>query len=76
MEEDNEVDSNEDDEQATNKKKKFQDSLTCNRFLPYYRSLKKEARELLADIKLNLSQTVQKHELWPGGLFWTNRLTR
>ena len=54
----------------------FQSSLVCNRHLPYYSDLLAEAAELLAEIKVNLSLTVQKHELWPGALFWTNRLSR
>lgn len=54
----------------------FQSSLICNRYLPYYSELLEEASELLAEIKVNLSRTVQKHELWPGALFWTNRLSR
>jgi hypothetical protein len=54
----------------------FQSTLVCNRYLPYHSALLDEAAELLADIKLNLSIAVQKHELWPGALYWTNRLSR
>ena len=58
------------------KNRGFQNLLSCNSHLPYHDLLDKEAEELLEDIKLNLSLAVQKHELWPGALYWTNRLRR
>ena len=54
----------------------FQSSLFSNQYLPYYATLKQEAAALLEDIKVNLSIAVQKQELWPGALYWTNRLSR
>ncbi len=54
----------------------FQCSLRCNQHLPYYSLLEQEAAALLQDIKANLSCAVQKQELWPGALYWTNRLSR
>lgn len=62
--------------QKEGSKKGYQNPLFCNRYLPYRATLEKEAEELLEDIKLNLSLTVQKYELWPGALYWTNRLRR
>ena len=50
--------------------------LQYNRFLPYADLLEDEARALFEDIKQNLSIAVQKKELWPGALYWTNRLAR
>ena len=47
-----------------------------NKHLPYSQQLEKEAGELLSDIKKNLSVAVQRRELWPGALYWTNRLSR
>ncbi len=61
---------------SSSQKKDFQNPLFCNQHLPYQTSLEKEAEELLEAIKLNLSLSVQKHELWPGALYWTNRLRR
>lgn len=56
--------------------KKFQKTLVFNKYLPYADVLDREADELFADIKRNLSVAVQKRELWPGTLFWSNRLSR
>lgn len=50
--------------------------LLYNRHLPYAELLEDESRSLFEDIKQNLSIAVQKKELWPGALYWTNRLTR
>ena len=55
---------------------KLQNSLFINRFLPYNSALEKEAEELLEEIKINLSHAIQLYELWPGALYWTNRLRR
>ena len=55
---------------------KLQKTLLYNKFLPYYSSLRPEADQLLLDIKVNLSHAVQRHEIWPGALYWTNRLQR
>ncbi len=63
-------------EKEKDKNKGFQNLLSCNDHLPYHDLLDKEAEKLLEDIKLNLSLAVQKHELWPGALYWTNRLRR
>ncbi|XP_019858537.1 PREDICTED: proteasome activator complex subunit 4 [Amphimedon queenslandica] len=55
--------------------KRYQKSLIINELLPYSECLEEEANQLFGEIKLNLSIAVQKRDLWPGGLFWTNRLT-
>ena len=55
---------------------RVQKSLVYNRHLPYYSRLPNEASLLLEEIKVNLSAAVQKWELWPGALYWTNRLGR
>ena len=54
----------------------YQKSLIYNKHLPYYELLATEACKLLEEIKVNLSVAVQKRELWPGVLYWTNRLSR
>ena len=56
--------------------KRYQKSLIINELLPYSEYLEEEANQLFGEIKLNLSVAVQKRDLWPGALFWTNRLTR
>lgn len=56
--------------------KRYQKSLIINELLPYSECLEEEANQLFGEIKLNLSIAVQKRDLWPGALFWTNRLTR
>uniref|UniRef100_A0ACB8G930 Proteasome activator complex subunit 4 n=1 Tax=Sphaerodactylus townsendi TaxID=933632 RepID=A0ACB8G930_9SAUR len=52
-----------------------QKELVYNKLLPYGDQLEAEAGHLLAQIKINLSRAVQLHELWPGGLFWTRKLS-
>lgn len=52
-----------------------QKELVYNKLLPYGDTLEAEASYLLAQIKLNLSRAVQLQELWPGGLFWTRKLS-
>ncbi|KAG8123071.1 hypothetical protein E2320_018500 [Naja naja] len=52
-----------------------QKELVYNKLLPYGDKLEAEASYLLAQIKLNLSRAVQLQELWPGGLFWTRKLS-
>lgn len=74
--EEEETSDSESSSQGAFEKSKFQDPLFCNRYLPYNSALEAEAEELLKDIKLNLSSAIQKHELWPGALYWTNRLQR
>ena len=54
----------------------YQKSLIINELLPYSESIEEEANRLFEEIKLNLSLAIQKRDLWPGALFWTNRLTR
>ena len=54
----------------------YQKPLLYNKFLPYGEKLGEEGRQLFEEIKQNLSIAVQKSELWPGALFWTNRLNR
>ena len=54
----------------------YQKPLLYNRFLPYMVQLNEESKCLFEDIKHNLSVAVQKSELWPGALYWTNRLNR
>ena len=55
---------------------KLQKPLIFNRALPYYDCIEEEANRLFEEIKANLSVTIQKSELWPGALYWTNRLNR
>jgi len=55
---------------------KLQKPLIYNELLPYYLSSTKKSHEQFEEIKSNLSKSVQKHELWPGALYWTNRLRR
>ena len=54
----------------------YQRTLLYNSHLPYSELLEDEGNELFEQIKSNLSAAVQKSELWPGALYWTNRLAR
>ncbi len=54
----------------------YQKTLIYNKDLPYFSLLEDEAATLLRDIKKNLSTAVQQKDLWPGALYWTNRLNR
>ena len=54
----------------------YQKPLLYNKFLPYTLEINDESKCLFEDIKRNLSVTIQKAELWPGALYWTNRLNR
>ncbi len=54
----------------------YQKPIIYNKDLPYYQLLEDEAQALLWEIKKNLSVAVQQKDLWPGTLFWTNRLNR
>lgn len=56
--------------------RKYQRTLLYNGHLPYSELLEDEGNELFEQIKANLSAAVQKSELWPGALYWTNRLAR
>ena len=56
--------------------RRYQKSLIINELLPYSESIEEEANGLFEEIKLNLSLAIQKRDLWPGALFWTNRLAR
>lgn len=56
-------------------KSKYQKPLVFNKLLPYSDCIEDEANEIFKRIKENLSIAVQKRELWPGSLFWTNRLS-
>nr|XP_046233652.1 proteasome activator complex subunit 4B-like [Scatophagus argus] len=51
-----------------------QKEIVYNRLLPYSDRLDREATELLADIKANLSRAVLVRELWPGVAFWSKKL--
>uniref|UniRef100_A0A803SKN4 Proteasome activator subunit 4 n=1 Tax=Anolis carolinensis TaxID=28377 RepID=A0A803SKN4_ANOCA len=53
----------------------WQKELVYNKLLPYGERLEAEAGLLLAQIKLSLGRAVQLQELWPGGLFWTRKLS-
>ena len=64
------------DAEGSAPKSKFQKPLVYNGHLPYSNRLHDEASELLEEIKVNLSAAIQKWELWPGTLYWTNRLSR
>ncbi len=64
------------DTELSNDTGKLQNPLVFNKYLPYNSAIEREAEELLKDIKVNLSRAVQMQELWPGALFWTNRLRK
>lgn len=51
-----------------------QKEIVYNKLLPYSDRLDKEATELLAEIKANLSKAVLVRELWPGVAFWCRKL--
>ena len=53
-----------------------QKEVVYNGLLPYSSSgrLDREATELLAAIKANLSRAVLVRELWPGAAFWCRHL--
>lgn len=52
-----------------------QKEIVYNKLLPYGERLEAEAARFLAQIKGNLARAVQLQELWPGGLFWTRKLS-
>ncbi|EPY88734.1 hypothetical protein CB1_000157005 [Camelus ferus] len=49
--------------------------IVYNKLLPYAERLDAESDLQLAQIKSNLGRAVQLQELWPGGLFWTRKLS-
>uniref|UniRef100_A0A665UKH4 Proteasome activator subunit 4b n=1 Tax=Echeneis naucrates TaxID=173247 RepID=A0A665UKH4_ECHNA len=51
-----------------------QKEIVYNGLLPYSDWLDREATELLAEIKANLSRAVVLRELWPGATFWARKL--
>uniref|UniRef100_A0A3B3VJT2 Proteasome activator Blm10 middle HEAT repeats region domain-containing protein n=1 Tax=Poecilia latipinna TaxID=48699 RepID=A0A3B3VJT2_9TELE len=51
-----------------------QKEIVYNGMLPYCDRLDREAAELLAEIKANLSRAVLLRELWPGVAFWSRKL--
>ncbi|KAM7370631.1 hypothetical protein PAMP_010160 [Pampus punctatissimus] len=51
-----------------------QKEIVYNGLLPYSDRLDREATELLAEIKANLSRAVLLRELWPGVAFWSRKL--
>uniref|UniRef100_A0A8C4HVE7 Proteasome activator complex subunit 4 n=1 Tax=Dicentrarchus labrax TaxID=13489 RepID=A0A8C4HVE7_DICLA len=51
-----------------------QKEIVYNGLLPYSDRLDREATELLAEIKANLSRAVLLRELWPGVAFWCKKL--
>ncbi|TKS89783.1 Proteasome activator complex subunit 4B [Collichthys lucidus] len=51
-----------------------QKEIVYNGLLPYSHRLDREATELLAEIKANLSRAVLVKELWPGVAFWSRKL--
>lgn len=51
-----------------------QKEIVYNGLLPYSHRLDREATELLAEIKANLSRAVLLRELWPGVAFWSRKL--
>ena len=55
---------------------KYQSPHKHNKLLPYSDQIDAEADKLFSCIKQNLSRAVQMRELWPGTLYWTNRLSR
>lgn len=52
-----------------------QKEIVYNKLLPYGEHLEAEAARFLEHIKGNLARAVQLQELWPGGLFWTRKLS-
>lgn len=52
-----------------------QKEIVYNKLLPYAEQLDAESDLQLAQIKSNLGRAVQLQELWPGGLFWTRKLS-
>lgn len=52
-----------------------QKEIVYNKLLPYAERLDAESDLQLAQIKRNLGRAVQLQELWPGGLFWTRKLS-
>ncbi len=54
----------------------MQRPILYNKLLPYAVLSESHAHQQIKEIKLNLSRSVQKSELWPGALYWTNRLKR
>lgn len=52
-----------------------QKEIVYNKLLPYAERLDAESDSQLAQIKSNLGRAVQLQELWPGGLFWTRKLS-
>lgn len=55
--------------------KQYQKPLLYNKLLPYADLLESEAKQVFDEIKRNLSESVQKREIWPGTFFWTLRLS-
>ncbi|XP_056286378.1 proteasome activator complex subunit 4B-like [Pseudoliparis swirei] len=51
-----------------------QKEVVYNGLLPYSDRMEREATELLAEIKANLSRAVLLRELWPGVAFWSGKL--
>ena len=56
--------------------KQYQKPLLYNKLLPYADLLESEAKQVFDEIKKNLSESIQKREIWPGTFFWTLRLSR
>ena len=54
----------------------YQKPLIYNKFLPYAAKLDEESKHLFEDIKRCLSIAIQRSELWPGAIYWTQRLSR
>ena len=52
----------------------MQKPIVYNKLLPYASLSVSQAQLHIEEIKLHLSSSVQKYELWPGALYWTNRL--
>ena len=51
------------------------DNLWAKYWINYAERLDAESDLQLAQIKSNLGRAVQLQELWPGGLFWTRKLS-
>ncbi|CAF4238177.1 unnamed protein product [Rotaria sp. Silwood2] len=47
-----------------------------NKYLPFYKSIKRHASDLFEEIRENLSRTIQLGELRPGFAVWSNELKR
>ena len=55
---------------------RYQRPVIYNKELAYCGLLEDEAAQLMEEMRGNLSSAIQEYDLWPGALYWTNRLNR